>query len=403
MRHYQSSNSRRAARVVCRSILRRHLGFGPHGRRWTAVGLVDLVLLVSACGSTLFDVVRRFFAGSHEAARQALYANLPALGVLRERLLDGLYAPVPRRVLRRGLDVALDRHDVPFYGAAATRGVVAGPKKRGTHRCFAYVTAVAVTPPQRYTLALAPLHDTRFWPAVGGLLAQLRARGVRIRCLLLDRGFFSAEVVRELRRRGVPFAVGVPRKGDRWQAVFDRPTGEPFRFAWTGDDGRRSWVDCLTWRRWVDPKGRPAKRPRPAPYPVPVSARTRRKPAQRRRIEVVAVAYGRLRGLDAANRFARALALKRRYGRRFGIETSYRQMNQAKGWTCSTDERYRLLLLGVALLLRQVWVALRAADPADRTTLREVLDGIADDLRHRHPPRRSPTPTPIPWFDRTKP
>jgi hypothetical protein len=397
MRPRQYTASPPSVRATSRAVLRRHLKLAPHGRRWAAAGLVNLVLLISACRSTLAAVVRRAFAGSHEAARQALYANLPPLEVLRERLADGPYAPIPRRVLRRGLDVAIDRHDVPFYGPAATRGALAGPKKRGTYRAFAYVTAAAVVAPDRYTLAVAPLHDPRFWPAVELVLAQLR-RGVRLRCLPLDRGFFSAELIRELRRR-VPFAVGVPRKGERWRAVFERPTGVPLRFHRTSSaDGRPAWADCLTWRRWVDPRGRPAKRPRPAPHPRAVSARTRRKRARRGRVEVVAVAYSRLPGPAAANRFARALAVKRRYGRRFAIETSYRQMNQAKGWTTSTDERYRLLLLGVALILRQVWVALRAAAAADRTTLAELLEWLRDGLRRPRPIR-----VPTPLNDRDKP
>lgn len=42
--------------------------------------------------------------------------------------------------------------------------------------------------------------------------------------------------------------------------------------------------------------------------------------------------------------------------RRFGIETSYRQMNQAKVTTCTRNPLVRLFLVGVALILRNVWV-----------------------------------------------
>ena len=52
--------------------------------------------------------------------------------------------------------------------------------------------------------------------------------------------------------------------------------------------------------------------------------------------------------------------MKETYRSRFAIETSYRQMNECKAKTTKKDVRYRLLLIGVALLLRQVWVWLTA-------------------------------------------
>ena len=44
------------------------------------------------------------------------------------------------------------------------------------------------------------------------------------------------------------------------------------------------------------------------------------------------------------------------YRLRFGIETSYRQMNQGRIRTCTRDPLLRLLFVGIALILRNVWV-----------------------------------------------
>ena len=44
------------------------------------------------------------------------------------------------------------------------------------------------------------------------------------------------------------------------------------------------------------------------------------------------------------------------YRLRFGIETSYRQMHQARIRTSTRDPLLRLLYVGVALILRNVWV-----------------------------------------------
>ncbi len=48
--------------------------------------------------------------------------------------------------------------------------------------------------------------------------------------------------------------------------------------------------------------------------------------------------------------------VKETYRSRFAIETSYRQMHQARIRTCTRDPLLRLLYVGVALLLRNVWV-----------------------------------------------
>src|ERR1039457_752131 len=55
------------------------------------------------------------------------------------------------------------------------------------------------------------------------------------------------------------------------------------------------------------------------------------------------------------------------YRRRFGIETSYRQKNQAQAFTTSSDPVYRLLLEGVAYILRQVWPSRDGMATAPRT------------------------------------
>ena len=48
--------------------------------------------------------------------------------------------------------------------------------------------------------------------------------------------------------------------------------------------------------------------------------------------------------------------IRETYRKRFGIETSYRQMNEARIRTCTRDPGQRLLFVGIALVLRNVWV-----------------------------------------------
>ena len=58
--------------------------------------------------------------------------------------------------------------------------------------------------------------------------------------------------------------------------------------------------------------------------------------------------------------------VREEYRKRFGIETSYRQMNQGRIRTCTRNPVLRLLFVGIALLLRNVWVWFHLNVLADR-------------------------------------
>ena len=49
-------------------------------------------------------------------------------------------------------------------------------------------------------------------------------------------------------------------------------------------------------------------------------------------------------------------AIRELYRLRFGIEASFRQMRQARIYTCTRNSRLRLFFLAVALILRNLWV-----------------------------------------------
>jgi hypothetical protein len=380
MRQPHCSLTPAVVRDLAWTALAKALPWRPYRRRVTAQALLDLILLTAALASSLWAVARRFaFGFSHETARQALDDNLPDAEQLADGLVDALHGLVPRAFRRRAKDIALDRHDTPFYGRRGTPGVLGGPKKGGTNRAFAYATAVAVHKGQRWCLGLVRLADNDPEAAVLAVLAQLRARGIRIRSLVLDRGFFSGHVILALQQRGVPFVVGVPRRPGRWDKLFEMPSGQVVRHAWKTERGRRA---------------------------VSVSmVRACRRLRGRWRREVYA--FGGVTAGRAVGRYARARFYRERMRRRFGIETSYRQMNQGKALTTTTDVRRRLLWLGVALLLRQAWVWCQRAlsgqrsnwtrwRPHEALLLAVLLDWLAGTLKERYPATQEiPLPQPV--------
>ena len=322
-------------RSTARQALQRALPVQNYGRLVSAQRLLELLLLVAALRSSLSAIVRRFrFGFSHETARKAVTANLPGRDELTEGLLEALYLFGSRALRRRRWVVAIDEHRDPFYGDRSAAGVTGGQKKHGTKYAYAYATAVLVHLRHRFTVGVMALTGgEKPHEIVATLLAQIRSRGLRVRGVVLDSGFDSGETLLLLQERQLSYTVPLRRKGDgknRRNAAWDLEVGAVTELAWKTEKTRRE-------------------------------VKTRAVVVQRRREQDKKVyAFGGWGEAEARSQAQRARLAKRWYRKRFGIETSYRQMNECKAQTTKKDVVYRLLLVGLALLLRQVWVWLTA-------------------------------------------
>jgi hypothetical protein len=356
-------------RATAAQILRSTLPLKPFGRRATAPQLRRLLLTIAALGVSLSGAVKRFrFPFSHETARQALRQQLPDADSLQDQLGRALGMLLPRRTLRRRTWlVAIDRHDTPFYGDRTTPGRLGGPRKRGTHYFYSYATVTLVSHGQRWCLGVIRLGHARMEEAVADLLDRLGRQGIRLRTLLLDAGFFSGRVVKVLQDRRLPFVLAVGRKGsgrdNRLGRLFALPAG------------------TVTLHRWqvAGRRGEPG-------FEVAVKLVTVRRQLRGRRWRKQVYAFGRIRGSGVPGRLAWNRQVCQLYRQRFGIETSYRQMNEGLGRTTAKDTVWRLLLVGLALLLRNVWVWLGQQNAG--WTLAEMLDYLGDALVRHRPDRR---------------
>jgi Transposase DDE domain len=357
-------------RSTARSALQTALPWKPYGRRVGVARLLDLLLLVACWRSSLSAVVRRLrFGFSHETARQAVAANLPDLPRLTDGLVGALHAFGSRRWRKRRWDVAIDLHYCPFYGDPAADGVVGGQARRGTNRFYAYATAVLLHKRHRYTVGLLAFSPgAKPHQVVAALLAQLHGRGLRLRGVALDSGFDSGETLLLLRQQGLAYVVPLRRKGrgpNRRNAVFGLPAGTITTVSWVTEQTRR---------------------------PVETEAVVVRRPGEP---AAKVYAFGGWGASAAASALRRARLATRAYRRRFGIETSYRQLNACKGTTTKKDMGWRLLVVGLGLLLRQVWVWLagqvaraRGAKPTawlGELPLARVRDWLARALSRRYP------------------
>lgn len=372
MRHFYSNLTPRVIHHHARQALSGCLDWKPFRQSVSVNNLLDLVLLMAATTASLFATVRRFFPFSHETASRAIKANLPDKDRLVAGLVNALHDVLDfsRQDRRRHWLVGIDIHHKAYYGQR-TPDVVGGPKKQGTKWFFGYATAVLLHKRRRYTVALCSL-SPQLKPddIVRILLDQIAHKGLKIRGVALDSGFDSGEVLLLLQERGLAYTVPLRRKGK-------------------GNNARNR---CFEGRhrliRWVEWK----------------TERTHRLVQTRvflwkGRRKTMAFAFQGWSGERARNIHAEALRQRRLYRQRFGIETSYRQKNQAEATTTSRDPVYRLLLEGVAYLLRQVWVVLTGQIARSRhlkpgawvseLTLRILLDWLAHALEGLYPENRS--------------
>jgi hypothetical protein len=345
-RHYTLTPA--AVRAHTQSLLQQHLRLANHGPKCTA-GMLWAVLLYAACRISSLAAACRSLLGapSDSACHDALIATLPGIAELQGRINRALQGDLPRN-LRRRQPLAIDLHLVPYHGQPwqDPKEIYRGQAKSGTSHFHAYATCYVIRKGLRFTVALTavrrgePLKDV-----IGRLLAQAAKASVRPRYLLLDRGFCSVAVIRYLQASRRPFLMPLTLRGRRP----DHPKGVG------GSRVFATWTKS-GWGRYTltDAQGRKAT------VAVCVKCRNRRGERGRHGRQALVYAYGG--GLRPGS----YQWVKETYRSRFAIETTYRQLQQARIRTSTRDPLLRLLYVAVALILRNVWVWLHWQVLAER-------------------------------------
>jgi hypothetical protein len=369
MRQLHSTITPAVVHQHARHVLEGVLEWKPFGKVVSVADLLDLLLMMAASTASLFAIVERFFRFSHESASRAVKANLPDSDQLVQGLLRALYdtAQFSRQDRHRRWLLAIDTHYKAYYGKP-TRFVVGGPRKQGTKWFFGYATAVLLHKGRRYTVALCPLAPkTKPHEIVRTLLEQIAAKGLKIQGVVLDSGFDSGETFLLLQQQDLAYTVPLRRKGNNTR----NPRNRLF-------EGRHKQV---RWAQWNVKDTRRQVRTRTVLWKG--GPRT------------MLFAFQGWSDTKAHNVHQQAAQQKRLYQRRFGIETSYRQKNQAEAKTTSRDPVYRLLLEGLGYLIRQIWVVLTEqigrAHARDRNPwigelpLGRLADWLCQELARLHP------------------
>lgn len=340
-----------------------------HGWLCTAVVVWNVVLRAAARMISVLAACRDLaMAPSQQAVFDALEDGLPrTLQVLEKRLNWALLSAWPRRLQRRSWQVAIDWHLVPYYGQPqkSRNEIYYGKPRLGTTKFHAYATACIVQYGQRYTVALTWVrrHESTV-TALRRLLARIREIGLKIKRLLLDRAFFNVPVTEYLQQENLPFLMPVVFRGRRPK--------------------KKRLTSGLRWiqRQKAGWYGHTLKNgKRQVTLKVCVAYRTHRNRKDKKRVQQrLLFAAWRVHGSPTE--------IREGYRKRFGIESSYRQLRQARIYTCTRNPRLRLVFVALGLILRNLWVWIHATylaqgqGPAmtlrlERLRFKRLLDWIA--------------------------
>jgi Transposase DDE domain len=339
MRSHHSTLTPAAVRAHAQTLCQKHLRLRDHGPKCSA-GMLWTVLFYAASRliSLAAACVALRDAPCDTACHDALLATLPGLDELQRRVNRALQGDLPKALRRRRQPLAIDLTLIPYHGLPLhhTDEVYRSQAKSGTSHFHAYATCYVIRKGRRFTVALTrvqradPLSEV-----IRRLLRQAARAGVRPRYLLLDRGFCRVAVIRYLQAARHAYLMPLTLRGRK----LDHPQGP------SGSRVFQRWKRS-GWSRYTmtDANGRRAT------FTVCVKCRNRSGERGRRGREALVYAYGG--GLRPSS----PQWAKETYRSRFAIETSYRQLHQARIRTCTRDPLLRLLYVAVALLLRNVWV-----------------------------------------------
>jgi putative transposase len=318
--------------------LQSHLNLSIAGSKCGTMDVLRLLVAASAERSSIESACHETEnSPSGNRVREQLEAGLPQkleeLRRLEAAFNEALAEHLPRSICKRSRQVAIDLVLIPYHGQPDKdeREIRRGRAKHGTTHFHCYASAYIILKNKRYTLALTYVwRDERLVAVLKRLLARLKTLNMRIKRLFLDREFYNVVVIRYLKAQHIWFVMPViirgKQGGTRGLLRQQKKSGSTTYTMHSPKDGAVTFQVVFV-QTYL--KGRFGK--------------------HGRRWYAFAVF-----GVKAQPRQVYEM-----YRLRFGIESSYRMMNQVRARTCSRKPSLRLLLAGIAFTILNLWSFIR--------------------------------------------
>jgi hypothetical protein len=234
---------------------------------------------------------------------------------------------------KRDYSIATDLTLIPYHGQpyADKKEIVRGAPKSGTTHFHGYATVSIVHDNRRFVVALRFIeYGEEMADIVRWLIKRVKSLKIRIRRVFLDKGFCSKPVFKVLNQHKLSYVVPIPVRGKSGGV----------RTLFQGKSRKTTYT---------------FHSPKYGAYTVQAVVAKRYSKGRYGRHASKWFAYA-VAGLPAGISPAQVFEL---YRQRFSIESSYRQMNQVRARTSTRNPVIRLLLLGLAFVLFNLYVTLR--------------------------------------------
>lgn len=315
------------------TIVRHQLALHAEGYRCQTEDLWQIVLAAAARHSTIEAVCADLLTAPHaNTIRGYLHdqLGLAQLAELEQGWNRALQQVLPEWLRERPQEVALDLHDEPYYGQSdpddPENWVCRGEARAGTTHFYRCATAYVMLHNTRFTLAVVFVKPSAPLVVIVERLLELVAQsGVRISCLYADKGFCSIPILRFLQVQGYRAIIPTPIRGKQGGT---RALCQGQASHWAKHTFRSTEYGELT-------------------VPVAVVRTYTQRDGRRHATWCLYVCL---------NVHAPVERIRKRYRHRFGIESSYRVMEQVRARTTSPNPALRFLLMGLALFLVNMWI-----------------------------------------------
>ncbi len=252
--------------------------------------------------------------------------------VLELQLNNALQDSLPPRICESTQCIATDLNLIPYYGKPTPEEepyIYRSKAKDGTCSFYAYATFYVIRKNKRVTIAITSVRsDDTTIAVITRLFDKIDTLNLKIKRLYLDRGYFCVPVIRWLQALDIPFEMPAIIRGKHGGTRQLLKRGKSYQTTYT----LQSQVyGSVTFNAWI----------------------------------VCTYHHGE-RGKHGIAYFVYAVykvqlglrAIHNDYRKRFGIETSFRLKNQCLIKTTTKNPVVRLLFVGIAFILIDLWVYL---------------------------------------------
>lgn len=263
-----------------------------------------------------------------------------------EKLLRKAFNSTVKRMLKghakeRSI-MAIDYHDIPYYGDRNSPHVRGTKRQRGTNYCHQYATLEIVEGQCRLTLAVRKLSvDDDSKAAVIEELICIARKHAQIACILLDRAFYGLACIRTLKLLRTKFVMAVPKDKAVKQAIKENTNKLP-TVVQHCISGQETFNLCM-----IHGEAKEPSKPRPV-YCFATNIIT-----------------------DNAEHIAEL------YRKRWSIETGYKTKKQFRAKTSTANNTIRELYFFMECLLYNAWYNVRNAATTTIATFKKVIEKLA--------------------------